>query len=805
MSSSNTRNSCDNENLCVLCFKNVDIYSVGICDHAVCFECSTRMRVLCRQNECPICRGEMPKVIFTKEIQSFTTLFGKYFKTSQQDPKYGLIFATNEIKKEYNRILEHRCSVCPIDQSWPFRTFNQLKDHMRREHELFYCDICIENVRIFSSERRHYTRQELGMHRRKGDPDNTSHRGHPLCEFCDTRFMDSDELYRHMRRIHLFCHFCDADGRHLYYKNIPDLQKHFKEEHYFCEEGECKIVPLASAYRTEIDLKAHIAAFHGRHLGKTASKQVRTLELAFTLAPRSSSSRKNHGDQNRENRLVEEGAVGHEPGVPGGGQDRIFHNALTPMDFPALAGSSSSSAPQFRHTTSFAQKNSSKINMNDFPSLGNRSNRPTSGVTITASSNSEVSISRKQNQFPSLGKPSTSRESTVLLSVHNNQDSKAPKVSIQVNHKSNGSIHTQITTTTASSSQGTKNQRSIEDFPALGGSSKKAVSQPQWVQVKSKKSEKPNKVAPAPQLPPKDLSQFPDLQKGKQNKKTSSIKVPVSNNWVNLTSLSKDQSNNNKNNANTMKQTSKENQEQCKTNKKKKKAKSAQDNQEQENKRTNSKNEVSENRENSEVRLNGDASSDSGSSSDSQKEVKKPPPGFKLPPPPGFGNRFSDFPSLGVPNDLTFTTSSGQSFSIVSKPNNYKQPMNAVVRNQNIVKKLRMVSGEEVVQEFKNRSVQFHNGQLSGQKFYDYCKTVFGPNFEDFFPEMLVLLPDIEKQQELYGILAGKAKKNLLVCENCRQVIFKKELTDHYKYHTFENQFTSRMTSKVNNENSWNK
>lgn len=54
------------ENTCVVCFKGVDIYSIGQCDHPVCYECSTRMRVLCRQNECPICRQDMPKVIDKK-------------------------------------------------------------------------------------------------------------------------------------------------------------------------------------------------------------------------------------------------------------------------------------------------------------------------------------------------------------------------------------------------------------------------------------------------------------------------------------------------------------------------------------------------------------------------------------------------------------------------------------------------------------------------------------------------------------------------------------------------------------------
>lgn len=50
------------ENTCVVCFKGVEIFSIGQCDHPVCYECSTRMRVLCGQNECPICRQDMPKV-----------------------------------------------------------------------------------------------------------------------------------------------------------------------------------------------------------------------------------------------------------------------------------------------------------------------------------------------------------------------------------------------------------------------------------------------------------------------------------------------------------------------------------------------------------------------------------------------------------------------------------------------------------------------------------------------------------------------------------------------------------------------
>ena len=48
---------------CPVCLNRMQIYAVGMCNHPVCSECSTRMRILCGQNECPICRQDMPKVI----------------------------------------------------------------------------------------------------------------------------------------------------------------------------------------------------------------------------------------------------------------------------------------------------------------------------------------------------------------------------------------------------------------------------------------------------------------------------------------------------------------------------------------------------------------------------------------------------------------------------------------------------------------------------------------------------------------------------------------------------------------------
>lgn len=53
---------------CVVCCQRVpgpfrrEFYAIGPCDHPVCYECSTKMRLMCRQNECPICRQEILKV-----------------------------------------------------------------------------------------------------------------------------------------------------------------------------------------------------------------------------------------------------------------------------------------------------------------------------------------------------------------------------------------------------------------------------------------------------------------------------------------------------------------------------------------------------------------------------------------------------------------------------------------------------------------------------------------------------------------------------------------------------------------------
>lgn len=410
------------------------------------------------------------------------------------------------------------------------------------------------------------------------------------------------------------------------------------------------------------------------------------------------------------------------------------------------------------------------------------------------------------------------------------QNSNAPQLSIQVNRQANGGITTHITTSASTSTQ----QRPTEAFPALGNTTK--VVQPQWVHVKSKKQEpKVSKVAPAPQLTPSSLEQFPSLLK-----KTTLVQ----NNWVNLNNInsrnattSSASTNNNNSNKNS-------NQHQAIDTNKKIKSKSKQlpaetkpvevktvENGDLKNKNKKKKNKLVQefqtatktsvvadmnsendknvsneppksstktetlNGSNNNTNLNGLVKKRSelnvGTLSSPEDFPKlgetKPPPGFTVKPPPGL-QPVGSLATLGG-TDLTFTTSRGQSYSITPS-SSYHPPNNFQSRNQNLIKRLMgILNSSDVIKEFKTYSDLFRNGGYPTKNYFEHCKSVLGNSFDEIFPELMVLLPDIPKQQDLFNIYDGKNRKNLLVCEHCKQIIFKRELSEHYNYHILENQF----------------
>lgn len=132
--------------------------------------------------------------------------------------------------------------------------------------------------------------------------------------------------------------------------------------------------------------------------------------------------------------------------------------------------------------------------------------------------------------------------------------------------------------------------------------------------------------------------------------------------------------------------------------------------------------------------------------------ITGPPPGFagkgagKTQPPPGFNKVTVN--SVAKPiNNLTFTNSLGESFSIMPG-HRYVPPPNASRRNQDLVTQFYgVLQRPDIVDEFKMISQLFITGSYLAQPYYEHCVAALADKFDAVFPELLALLPDISKQQ----------------------------------------------------------
>lgn len=728
--------------------------------------------------------------------------------------------------------------------------------------------------------------------------------------------MDNDELFRHLRRDHLYCHFCDADGLHQYYSSYDYLRDHFRQEHFLCEEGMCAEEKFTSVFRTDIDLKAHKASVHSKQLSKAAAKQARMLELEFTLAPRG------------ENRMNRRGMLG--PSTSRNSRDysgrdynlREYQQTVTP---------NTSNVFMSNNEPAFVQQPSVDVqSTEEFPTLGNTApivptlnqSKGRGNVTIRSTIRPQPLAVTDEN-FPALGPESgsTSISKTVNFSVSSSnasglstqsQKSTTSNVSIQVNHEPNGTVTTKVS---GPNIRIRPAQFSMESFPALGSAEPSTSSNTnlahwkevlQWTCSKSASTSapKPKKVASPPLIPSPPPIQsgedFPTLSKSSKSKKQSTITV--------VPSWSQAQSSNNSNNAKTttditkgktkkkkVKQNCNNNtangndgsssktnvstavvKKECETptsspitnkthavqsssqsilkyaditnsentskninvqplkeieqiNKKEKKKHKNTDNEAVVNtdidnnatngvqrKRTELKID-SLNSTNRNTRHLEDFPALSGSSS-KPPGFTNPPPGFgtTTPPPPGFCIKYNSMDKINNSNGLTFTNSSGESYSILpdnSKHDsayNYVHPPEFQKRNKCLVAKVNEVLMQhDQIEEFRYISGLFRQGTCNAQDYYTHCREVMGLSaFENVFSELLVLLPDIEKQQELFKVHqkeSGNKIKGLEICATCGQVLKNgSDFRTHMTSHTLENHFPALGKNNVlPQKNSW--
>lgn len=566
------------------------------------------------------------------------------------------------------------------------------------------------------------------------------------------------------------------------------MREHFRNEHYLCEEGECAKEEFTAVFRTDIDLKAHKASTHGKLLGKAGTKQARTLEFEFTLAPRPNrqmnfgndsgprggSSRFRH-DPQMEFELEERDTIIQQP------QKIIDHK--NEMEFPSLGGTSSNNTstsvtvtkpqvslktkaygigksglartnenfpalgrenpvhdpgPSLNFKTSSLLKNTSTITTTTSSSLNNTHNKQsessqkysenrtksmvvnntTSSTTSKRPSESHKQINKKVEDFPALPGSSNKHkyldlaEPAIPTNLINSVSSKhkplmadnylsvatsvAPKINLikSTTEESQQTISGKKSNLTQSTNKPPPKLNSQDNFPALAPISGDMKSlQAQWVTPKQKVEPKKNKINPAP-----DLSNNKNNEDKKKDKKSG--KSSKENNNSNS---KKNEINNNHHSMNDRK-LSELNFDSTKLDE----FPSLLPNSKTSTIQTSLNNK--KNKKNSNI------------NSVTLNSVARPQ------------------------NNLTFTTSLGESFNIVPTYH-YKPPTNDKNRNLNLHTSFQQVLSPEVMSEFRQISKMFREGTYKAQPYYEHCIIALGEKFDDLFPELLVLLPDINKQQ----------------------------------------------------------
>ncbi|XAR61465.1 hypothetical protein NMG60_11035173 [Bertholletia excelsa] len=309
---------------CAVCADTLEWVAYGPCGHReVCSTCVARLRFICNDHRCCICKTESNVVFVTKALGDYTRTINDFsvFPSEIREGRVGSYWYHEDTQAFFDDLDHYKmikamcklsCSICDKMEDHPndgskrrgrFRNIEQLKGHLFHQHKLLMCSLCLEGRKVFICEQKLYTRSQLNQHINTGDSEvdgTESERGgftgHPMCEFCRTPFYGDNELYSHMNTGHYTCHFCQRQhpGQYEYYKNYDDLEIHFRREHFLCEDEAC-LAKKFVVFQSEAEMKKHNAMEHGGHMSR--SKRNAALQI-----PTSFRYRRNNEQGNRRGR-----------------------------------------------------------------------------------------------------------------------------------------------------------------------------------------------------------------------------------------------------------------------------------------------------------------------------------------------------------------------------------------------------------------------------------------------------------------------------------------------------------------------
>lgn len=82
------------------------------------------------------------QVVFTERIRPFRRMKRDY---SLFNEDYHIAFENEYIQEAFENLLLFVCKKC---HNKPFSSFESLTEHMRRIHDLYSCDLCVDNLKV---------------------------------------------------------------------------------------------------------------------------------------------------------------------------------------------------------------------------------------------------------------------------------------------------------------------------------------------------------------------------------------------------------------------------------------------------------------------------------------------------------------------------------------------------------------------------------------------------------------------------------------------------------------------------------
>jgi E3 ubiquitin-protein ligase ZNF598 len=237
---------------CLVCLEPIEQYAIGGCNHReVCAHCVLKIRLLGNELNCSLCKRPLDVLVVTSHP---TRPFIEYdLQKLHCEPAWSLYTDDEQFLEAMRRRVNG--FVCPrCDLSCGSR--GALHRHLEKQHHLKYCRLCAEHRHEWLCDQSLYTNEQLRKHQTKGDG-AVKGGGHPLCQFCKSRFYGNEELYHHLHTKHETCFLCQKAGRaDDYFRDYQHLEHHFERNHFICNDPECRAKRFV-AFSDAIALQAH--------------------------------------------------------------------------------------------------------------------------------------------------------------------------------------------------------------------------------------------------------------------------------------------------------------------------------------------------------------------------------------------------------------------------------------------------------------------------------------------------------------------------------------------------------------------